>query len=105
MPYRTRRRAARREKAAHLADARDHHRIVQRRQRIQCLHLRKNFIGNQRPFSEFLAAMNNAMGYNADFAGAADDAGFLRGEFAGHCFECFPEIGLRQGRALPPFGP
>ena len=81
---------------AHLANAGDVHRIVQRRERIERLDLREHLVGDERAFRELLAAMHDAMGDHADFAGAADDAGLLRGEFGRHGLERLGKAALRQ---------
>ena len=72
------------------------HRVVQRRERIERFDLREHFVGDERPFGELLAAMHHAMGDDTDFAGAADDSCFLRGEFGHHRLECVGEVALRQ---------
>ena len=91
----------RRKQPAHLANARDVHRIVQRRERIERLDLRQHFVGDERSFREFLAAMHDAMRDHADFACAADDAGLLGGEFGRHGLERLGEAAFRQARVSP----
>ena len=55
----------------------------------------------ERSFGELLAAMHHPMRDHADFACAADDAGFLRGQLGRHRLECFGEVALAAGRASP----
>ena len=71
----------------HLADARDDHRIMQWRERIEFFDFRNELIGEECGFSEFLAAMNNAMRHDTHFTGAADNSCLLRSEFRNHRLE------------------
>ncbi len=75
------------EQFPHLADAGDDHRIMQRRERIQLFHFRNELIGEERGFGEFLAAVNNAMGHDTHFTGAADNSCLLRSELRNHRLE------------------
>jgi hypothetical protein len=50
----------------------------------------------RRTTSSPLAAVDHAMGHDADFRGGADDSFVLRGEFGHHRFESFGETALRQ---------
>ena len=54
------------------------------------------FVGDERSFGELLAAMHDAMGDDAHFARAADDARFLCGEFGHHRLERLGEAAFRQ---------
>ena len=89
---------------AHLANAGDHHRIVQRRERIERFDFREQFVGDERAFREFLAAVHDAMDDQTHFTCAADDAGLLRAEFGRHYLERLREAAFRQLAfdSLPP---
>ena len=93
------------EQPPHLADAGDVHRVVQRRERIECLDLREHLVGDERGLGELLAAVYHAMGDDADFARAADDARFLRGEFGDHGLEGLRGSPFARSRFTSPFGP
>ena len=86
----------RRKQPAHLADAGDVHWIVQRRQRAERLDLREDLVGDERPFGEPLAAMDDAVGDDADLTRAADDPGVLCRECSHHCGEGVRKAALWQ---------
>src|ERR1700747_1502741 len=77
----------RRKEPPHFPNAGDNHRIMQRRERIEFLHLREKFVGDECCFSEFFAAMNDAMRNDTHLSCALDDSRFLRSEFREHHLE------------------
>ena len=85
-----------REEPAHLADARHHHRVMERGEGVHRLDLREHLIGDERSFGKLLAAVNDAMDDDALLAGAADHAGPLGGQLGGHGLERLGETDLGQ---------
>ena len=63
---------------------------------IERFDLREQFIGNQRAFGEFLAAMHDAMRDQTDVRCAADDASLFGGEFGHHGLERVRKVAFRQ---------
>src|SRR5262245_11975650 len=67
--------------AAHLANPRDIHWIVQRGEWVQCFKLFKHFLIDNHRLRETLATMNDPMRHQADFANATNHACFLGCQF------------------------
>src|SRR4030095_15870076 len=76
-----------REQLPHLPNARDNHGIMERRERIQFFHFRKQLVSQQRSFREFLAAVNDAMRHDTYFICATNDSRLLRSKFRDHRLE------------------
>src|SRR5262245_8872902 len=72
------------EQFPHFANPRDDHWIMQRRERIELLHLGDQFISQQRRLGEFFTTVNNAMRQYAHFTRAADNSSLFRSKFRNH---------------------